>query len=88
MYEQDSLSALEAITEAQKIAFAPMLFQTALSLRNTGILAYLDKQGKNGATLSDIAAQCPLNEYAISILLDMGLSAGRTHECLVFERYG
>ncbi|BBQ84480.1 TPA: methyltransferase domain-containing protein [Kluyvera ascorbata] len=74
MYEQDSLSALEAITEAQKIAFAPMLFQTALSLRNTGILAYLDKQGKNGATLSDIAAQCPLNEYAISILLDMGLS--------------
>ncbi|BBS92385.1 hypothetical protein WP7S18C02_30000 [Klebsiella sp. WP7-S18-CRE-02] len=65
MYEQDSLSALEAITEAQKIAFAPMLFQTALSLRNTGILAYLDKQGKNGATLSDIAAQCPLNEYAI-----------------------
>ncbi|WP_251992134.1 hypothetical protein, partial [Escherichia coli] len=28
MYEQDSLSALDAITEAQRIAFAPMLFQT------------------------------------------------------------
>ncbi|MCV5688127.1 hypothetical protein OFN32_28365, partial [Escherichia coli] len=26
MYEQDSLSALDAITEAQRIAFAPMLF--------------------------------------------------------------
>lgn len=34
MYEQDSLSALDAITEAQRIAFAPMLFQTALCLRN------------------------------------------------------
>lgn len=27
MYEQDSLSALDAITEAQRIAFAPMLFK-------------------------------------------------------------
>ncbi|MFV0262343.1 MAG: methyltransferase [Kluyvera sp.] len=74
MYKQDSLSALEAITEAQKIAFAPMLFQAALSLRNTGILTFLDRQGKSGATLEDIAECCSLNEYAISILLDMGLS--------------
>ncbi|KDF54166.1 hypothetical protein AF40_04076 [Enterobacter roggenkampii MGH 54] len=26
MYEKDTLSALDAITEAQRIAFAPMLF--------------------------------------------------------------
>ena len=51
MYEQDSLSALDAITEAQRIAFAPMLFQTALCLRNAGVLTWLDKQGKRGATL-------------------------------------
>ena len=37
------LSALEAITEAQKIAFAPMLFQACWSLRETGLLAYLDQ---------------------------------------------
>lgn len=53
MYEQDSLSALDAITEAQRIAFAPMLFQTALCLRNAGVLSYLDRQGKHGATLAD-----------------------------------
>ncbi len=29
MYEQDSLSALDAITEAQRIAFAPMLFSNS-----------------------------------------------------------
>lgn len=74
MYEQDTLSALDAITEAQRIAFAPMLFQTALCLRNTGVLAYLDKQGKYGASLKDITANSSVNEYAISVLLDMGLS--------------
>jgi ubiquinone/menaquinone biosynthesis C-methylase UbiE len=80
MYEQDSLSALDAITEAQRIAFAPMLFQTALCLRNAGILAYLDDQRKLGATLDDIVPHSNLNEYAVSVLLDMGLS-GRIIIC-------
>lgn len=72
MYEQDTLSALDAITEAQRIAFAPMLFQTALCLRNSGILAFLDKQGSTGATLEEIVAKSPLSEYAASVLLDCG----------------
>nr|WP_318383438.1 class I SAM-dependent methyltransferase [uncultured Enterobacter sp.] len=80
MYEQDSLSALEAITEAQRIAFAPMLFQTALCLRNFGVLNYLDAQRKQGATLNDIVSHSSANEYAVSILLDMGLS-GRILTC-------
>lgn len=74
MYEQDPLSALEAITEAQRIAFAPMLFQTALCLRNFGILAYLDAQKKSGATLDEIVSHSTACEYAASVLLDMGLS--------------
>lgn len=74
MYEQDSLSALDAITEAQRIAFAPMLFQAALCLRNAGVLTYLDRQGKRGATLDDITENSSINEYAASVLLDMGLS--------------
>ena len=66
MYEQDSLSALDAITEAQRIAFAPMLFQTALCLRNAGVLTWLDKQGKRGATLDEITENSTINEYAAS----------------------
>ena len=73
MYEQDSLSALDAITEAQRIAFAPMLFQTALCLRNADVLAYLDRQGKQGATLEEITENSHVNEYAVGVLLDMGL---------------
>ncbi|EHG6002469.1 methyltransferase domain-containing protein [Escherichia fergusonii] len=80
MYQQDSLSALDAITEAQRIAFAPMLFQTALCLRNAGVLTYLDKQGKCGASLADITENSQINEYAASVLLDMGLS-GRIITC-------
>lgn len=74
MYEKDTLSALDAITEAQRIAFAPMLFQTALCLRNSGVLAWLDKQGSQGASLDEIIPHCTLNDYAVSVLLDMGLS--------------
>ncbi|WP_428944146.1 class I SAM-dependent methyltransferase [Pantoea sp. FN060301] len=91
MYEQDSLSALDAITEAQRIAFAPMLFQTALSLRNAGVLAYLDQQGKCGATLKDITENSSLNEYAVSVLLDMGLSGRiltQREDCYYLARVG
>lgn len=80
MYEKDDLSALEAITEAQRIAFAPVLFQTARALRESGILAYLDTQGKKGATLPAIVENSTLNEYAVGVLLDMGLS-GRIVTC-------
>jgi hypothetical protein len=43
MYEKDTISVLDAITETQRITFAPMIFQTALCLRNSGVLAWLDK---------------------------------------------
>ena len=89
MYEQDSLSALDAITEAQRIAFAPMLFQTALCLRNAGVLSYLDRQGKHGATLADITEHSHINEYAASVLLDMGLSGHYLlHDAYDSREYG
>lgn len=74
MYEQDPFSALDAIAEAQRIAFAPMLFQTAVCLRKFGLLDLLDKQGKQGATLEEIVADSEADEYAASVLLDMALS--------------
>ncbi|PWC20034.1 SAM-dependent methyltransferase [Brenneria roseae subsp. roseae] len=73
-YDRDNVSALDAITEAQRIAFAPMLFQAALNLRNHGILAFLDKSGSKGAMLNEIVDVTSLNRYAIELLLDVGLS--------------
>lgn len=73
-YDNDSMSALDAITEAQKIAFAPMLFQAALNLRDSGILALLDNCREKGITLQEIILGCDLDDYAVGVLLDMGMS--------------
>ncbi|MDE1482216.1 methyltransferase [Xenorhabdus bovienii] len=73
-YDKDECSALEAITEAQRIAFAPMLFQTAVNLRDFGILSFLDKNHKQGATKDEICNDSELDSYGVGILLDMGLS--------------
>ncbi|GBU09794.1 O-methyltransferase [Gammaproteobacteria bacterium] len=73
-YDRDSLSALEAITNAQKLAFAPMLFQAALNLRESGILTLLDQALKTGLSCTQITESCSLNEYAVQLLLDVGLS--------------
>lgn len=85
LYAEDNLSAFEAISGAQKIAFAPMAFHAALSLRELGILEYLDERGAAGAEAADIAAAVSLEEYAVSVLLDMGLSMALV--CLRNGRY-
>lgn len=75
-YQADPYNALEAISEAQKIAFGPMLFQASWCLRETGVLAYLETRGSRGAALADIAQACQLSEYGAGVLLDMGSAAG------------
>lgn len=72
------MSALDAITEAQKIAFAPILFQTAWCLRETGLLAFFD-QHPEGASAEMAAAACNLTPYAAGVLLDMGVSGAIIH---------
>ncbi len=73
-YDQERFTALEAITEAQKLAFAPILFQAAINLRDSGILSALDMAGKTGLTCASILEKCSLSQYAVQLLLDVGLS--------------
>ncbi|MDR3228960.1 MAG: SAM-dependent methyltransferase, partial [Puniceicoccales bacterium] len=80
-YDHDPLSALDAIGEAQRIAFAPILFQAAVCLRDLGILRQLEQRGDAGATRHELAEACSLSDYGAGVLLDMGLS-GR----LVFQQ--
>lgn len=74
-YQTDPFNALEAKTEAQKIAFAPIVFHTARTLRDLGILSVLDDAGKIGLTASEIAEKTGVSEYGVKVLLDMALSA-------------
>ncbi|MCG3865888.1 MULTISPECIES: methyltransferase [unclassified Photobacterium] len=74
-YSVDPFNALDAKTEAQKLAFAPIVFQTAKSLRDLGILAALDEVKKDGLDAVAISERTGISEYGVKVLLDMGLSA-------------
>lgn len=75
-FRSDELSALDAKFQAQQIAFAPMVFQAALALRDLGILAALEQRGKAGATAADIAGELGLSEYGVKVLAEAGLGMG------------
>lgn len=74
-YAEDTLTALQAKEQAQKLAFAPIAFQAAQSLRELGILAVLDEAGAAGLSAAQVAERSGVSEYGVKVLLDMGLSA-------------
>ena len=75
-YLKDNIRAVDAKFEAQKIAFAPYAFQAARALRDFGILDQVSASSDQGCTVSEIVAQKTLNDYAVSTLLEFGLSMG------------
>ncbi|MGR5554704.1 methyltransferase [Vibrio fortis] len=74
-YNLDPFNALQAKTEAQKLSFAPIVFHTARTLRDLGILKALDEAGEQGLDASNISAKTGVSEYGVKVLLDMALSA-------------
>jgi hypothetical protein len=74
-FNVSKLSALESQYEAQKIAFAPVIFQVARVLRDSGILKLIE-EAKDGLEVSDISEKLSMSDYSVGILLESGLSAG------------
>ena len=73
-FGNDNKSAIQAKLDAQKIAFAPIMFQAARSLRDLGILEYLLKNRRKGADIETIAGDLNLSVYGVKVLLEAGLS--------------
>lgn len=73
MFDSQRLSGADALMEAQKIAFAPIIFQTARLLRDWGIFELLQKN-KGGLNVDEIAQQCDITRYAVQILCESGYS--------------
>lgn len=70
------IKAIQALEEAQKIAFAPFVFQTTVSLRKLGVLDYLFENGSDGGvTLKALAKALNISEYGLSVLLEMAESS-------------
>jgi 2-polyprenyl-3-methyl-5-hydroxy-6-metoxy-1,4-benzoquinol methylase len=73
--DNDTKSALEAQYAAQKIAFAPIIFQVAKSMRDLGILETLYTHDKEGLTLDEISQKVNISKYGVKTLLETSLSA-------------
>jgi SAM-dependent methyltransferase len=70
------LTALQAISNAQKLAFSPIAFQASVALLRLGVLEAVAAAGEPGANAAQIADSLRLSEYGVRVLLDMGLSVG------------
>ena len=75
MFNTDKLSGADALLEAQKIAFGPVVFQCARLLRDWKIFELL-QTNKQGMKTQDIADTLSLPLYAIEILCESGFSMG------------
>tara|TARA_R100000935_G_scaffold38680_1_gene59911 strand:+ start:6673 stop:7740 length:1068 start_codon:yes stop_codon:yes gene_type:complete len=72
-----TIKAIDALEEAQRIALAPFVFQTSVSLRKLGVFSYIfDNRDANGVSLLDICEALKIPEYGLGVLLEMAESAG------------
>lgn len=83
LFETDNKSALDAISHAQFIAFAPYIFQASVIMRDSGILKEVQDARANGAMIGDIAQKVGMSHYAVRVLLEAGLGIG-----LVYRKQG
>ena len=75
-YHEEKHSAVDAKFEAQKIAFAPFVFQASMALRDLGILKVIEDAGGDGISQEDIVAKLTLTNYGVRVLVEAGLGMG------------
>jgi ubiquinone/menaquinone biosynthesis C-methylase UbiE len=75
-FRTDPRTAYEALSEAQRIAFAPIAFQACRVLRDSGILEFVERSGSTGVSLGEVAGRIRLPRYGIKVLLESGLGIG------------
>lgn len=74
LFDEDPLTALEALTAAQWLAFAPLAFQATAVMRDRGVLAALaDAAPSQGRSIEEVAEASGLSIYAARVLLEAGL---------------
>jgi hypothetical protein len=60
---------MKAMEMAQRLAWAPLLFQAARVLRDRGILAALRKESPEGMTAAAIAERTSTSLYGVKVLV-------------------
>lgn len=72
-FRKDNKRAIDAKIEAQKIAWAPFVFQAARVLRDLGILELLENSRDEGMTIEEVAGKLNLSIYGARVLMEAGL---------------
>lgn len=75
-FSKDTKTALEAKEEAQRIAFGPVVFQAAQTMRRNGLLKVIREAGKAGITIEAAAEKTGLSHYGARVLMEAGLGMG------------
>jgi ubiquinone/menaquinone biosynthesis C-methylase UbiE len=75
-FQEDTQTALAAKSEAQRIAFAPMVFQACRTMRDAGILEAVHRSRDVGMTLEEVVVKVSLPHYGVKVLLESGLGIG------------
>ncbi len=71
-----SLKAIDALEAAQRIAFAPFVFQTTVALRKLGVLDIIfSRRKKGGISTDEIAEELSISKYGIGVLLEIAGSS-------------
>lgn len=68
------MKAIDALEEAQKIAFAPFVFQTTVSLRKLGVLDYIF-ESRRAVSITEISNAISISEYGLGVLLEIAESS-------------
>jgi hypothetical protein len=70
-----TIRAIDALQEAQKIAFAPFIFQTTVCLQKLGVFNLIfDKRDNGGLTIPEISKILSVSEYGLGVLLEIAES--------------
>ncbi len=75
-FQEDNQTAFDAKSEAQRIAFAPVVFQACRILRDAGILELVQQSRATGLTLEEVVAKVSLPRYGVKVLMESGLGIG------------
>ena len=67
---KNKLSKVEALSSAQKLAFAPFTFQAVGAMIDLGILKFLDN---NSSNIESIIKNCKVSKYTAITLLQVGV---------------
>jgi hypothetical protein len=76
MLDTSSDANTQARFAAQRLAFAPLMFQACRALRDFGILEKLTRARERGLTAREAVEQTGISHYAVALLLEAGLASG------------